>query len=372
MKVKWLVILILVVIVAGCTSNPTGTPAAASPTPGIPDAPSAEGADILLFYMVDTQNGWALTTTQVLRTVDGGGNWYDVTPEGLASVDYVPFYALDEQTFWFLIPDLNQEKASVLYRTSDGGQTWESFETPLGTALLQFLDAETGFAMSDLGVAAGSQAVAILKTTDGGATWEVIFAHQGGIEQDLPFNGQKYGMTFSDPSHAWIGGNIPMQGYIYFYGSQDGGRTWAYKDIPSLPDAYREFFTGVNAPIFFSETEGILPVDLYGSSYSRIFYRTTDGGLTWTPGERVISLGLYSTVSFDTIFLWTGSPKFYVSHDSGQTWQTIDTNVDISTMLVGMQFTDENTGWALASPDGNETSLYKTTDGGATWSVVFP
>ncbi len=371
MKVKWLFVILMILLVAGCTGTATDTPVSVPPASDAPALPLIQAPDILLFYMHDANTGWGLTETKVLRTFDGGLNWYDVTPPGLEYVDFVPFYALGDQAFWILIPDPAKENASMLYRTYDGGQSWEFFDVPLGTALIQFLDNDTGFAMSDLGAAAGSQAVAILKTTDGGATWEVIFSHQGGIEQDLPFSGQKYGMTYSDPSHVWIGGSIPMQGYIYLYASQDGGKTWAYQDIP-LPDTFSDFFTGVNAPIFFSETDGILPVDLYGSSYSRIFYHTTDGGVTWTPGERVISLGLYSPVSFETIFLWTGSPKLYVSRDSGQTWQTIETNLDISAILVGMQFADENTGWAITSPNGAETSLYKTTDGGATWTLIIP
>lgn len=371
MKIKLLTALAIILLAAGCSPVATDTPAPVPTVTAAPGLPPVAGPDLLLFNMIDAQSGWGLTATQVLRTFDGGVNWYDVTPEGLTAVGFAPFFALDVQTFWLLIPDPNQEKASILYRTYDGGKTWDAFEAPLGTALFQFLDAKTGFAMSDLGAGAGSQAVAILETDDGGATWKILFAHQGGIEQDLPFSGQKYGISYSDPSHAWVGGNVPMMGYIYFYGSQDGGRTWSYQDI-RLPDTYREFFTGVNPPIFFSETEGLLPVDLYGSSYSRIFYRTTDGGATWTPGERIISIGLYSPISFETIFVWTGSSKLYVSRDSGQTWQTVGTNVDISETLFGMQFADENTGWALTSSDGVETTLYKTTDGGATWSIIIP
>ncbi|MBM3152009.1 MAG: hypothetical protein FJZ96_07385 [Chloroflexi bacterium] len=370
MNVKWLVFGLVVLLLAGCTATGSDTPLS-TPQAGIPDLPPVEMPDLLLFYMTSPHAGWGLTATQVLRTFDGGANWFIVTPGDLDVVDFAPFYVLDEQTFWMLSVDPSQEKESVLYRTFDGGLTWESFSAPLGTALIQFLDTKQGFAMSDLGAAAGSQAVALLKTTDGGATWSVVFAHQGGIEQDLPFNGQKYGMSYSDASHAWIGGNIPMLGYTYFYASDDGGQTWEYQDL-DLPDAYHDFYTGVNAPIFFSATEGILPVDLYGSSYARIFYHTTDGGQTWIPGERIISLGLYSPISFETIFLWTGAEQLYITHDSGQTWQTIQTNLDISAMLVGMQFVDESTGWALASPDGAQTSLYKTTDGGATWSLLLP
>lgn len=371
MKIKLLTMLAIILLAASCSPASTSMPISTSTITEDLKVPPVAGPDLLLFNMIDTQSGWGLTATQVLRTFDGGKNWYDATPEGLTTIGFVPFFALDARIFWLLIPDPNQEKPSVLYRTRDGGETWDAFETPLGTALLQFLDAKTGFAMSDLGAGAGSQAVAILETRDGGATWEVLFAHQGGVEQDLPFSGQKYGFSYADPSRAWVGGSIPMMGYLYFYNSQDGGRTWAYQDV-RLPETYREFFAGVNPPIFFSATEGLLPVDLYGSSYSRIFYRTTDGGVTWTPGERIISIGLYSPISFETIFVWTGSSKLYVSHDSGQTWQTISTNVDISDILFGMQFADENTGWALTSSDGVNTSLYKTTDGGTTWSVIIP
>ena len=40
--------------------------------------------------------------------------------------------------------------------------------------------------------------------------------------------------------------------------------------------------------------------------------------------------------------------------------------------LVSFQFVDPTTGWAVTSDASSHYTLYKTTDGGATWNVLIP
>ncbi len=77
----------------------------------------------------------------------------------------------------------------------------------------------------DLGAGAGSQYVAIYQTTDGGANWTQMFSHEPARWLPCPAAGHKGGLSFLDMNHGWIGGDIPMNDYFYFYATTDGGAT---------------------------------------------------------------------------------------------------------------------------------------------------
>jgi len=60
-----------------------------------------------------------------------------------------------------------------------------------------------------------------------------------------------------------------------------------------------------------------------------------------------------------------------VSHDAGASWSAVSPNINVTDTLLAFQFVDATTGWALTIDSGHYF-LYKTTDGGATWSALVP
>src|SRR5258706_13859084 len=75
------------------TDESQGTPQAAlapenTPLPAEINAPIVDSPSIISIEMLDELNGWGLTETQVVRTNDGGGTWYNVKPTGLAEAGY--------------------------------------------------------------------------------------------------------------------------------------------------------------------------------------------------------------------------------------------------------------------------------------------
>ena len=69
------------------------------PPPALPTLPVAASPSIQSLYMLDLNNGWALTDTGVVRTSDGGSTWYNATPAGLNGAPASPFF-LDASTGW--------------------------------------------------------------------------------------------------------------------------------------------------------------------------------------------------------------------------------------------------------------------------------
>lgn len=162
-----------------------------------------------------------------------------------------------------------------------------------------------------------------------------------------------------------------MDGYVYLYTSSDGGNTWGKQDI-SLPAGYETAMTEVGSAQFFSDTDGVLPVRIMAENFSFDFYVTHDSGVTWTSTTPLISSGHYSMASINDLFVWDGGAVLNVSHDGGQTWNSIATNINVPDILMKFEFVDPQTGWMLTGDALNHHSLYKTGDGGATWNILIP
>ncbi len=345
---------------------PTRPAATAVPSPTLPVVP-----DVALrsFEMVDAQNGWAASETMVLRTVDGGVTWRNATPRDAPADLGAAFQvkAISPLAAWMLLPDAAETKKGTLFRTADGGQTWQASAVPFGGGWIQFQDDKKyAVLMADRGVAAGSQAVDLYQTGDGGATWGLVYHvdPENPADQGIPFGGDKSGVTFLDSAHGWVTGFMPMDGATYLYATQDGGKTWKQVQL-SLPAGWQQAQIETKPPVFFGGKEGVLPLQASTNVGQIVFYVTHNGGDAWQPMTPLKANGMVSIATASDIIVWNGGTLHY-SPDAGQTWQDRTPNVDLSQSLIAMQFVDRQTGWVL-SQDASGTRFYRTSDGGLTW-----
>ena len=357
---------------AAPAATATATPLPATAAPAQPALPVATSPSIQSLYMLDPNNGWALTDTGVVRTTDGGSSWYDATPSGFNGSPASPFF-LDASNGW-LAAGAGDPTTGTLYHTSDGGATWTSQSVPFGSGSLHFTDAMHGLELIGLNADMSHEAVAIYRSSDGGATWTRVLVNDPsvtGSTDSLPLVGDKNGITALDTNHAWVTGAQPSSDFIYIYASQDGGSTWAHQNL-SLPAAYSGAMTGANLPVFFGTSEAVLPVLLFANNNGTDFYVSHDAGQTWSQTTPVGQGGFLSVASASDFFVWDGSAPLNVSHDAGASWSTVTPNVNIKDNMVSMQFINASTGWALTSDANSHRMLYKTVDGGATWTVLIP
>jgi len=383
--------IVLVALVAACTPGTptpeqipaTDLPVTSSPAPETPAAvptidlsslPVMATPSLAGFDMLDAHNGWGVTDTSLLRTVDGGVTWVNITPPGVTSLGYSSsVYFFDPSNGWVVITALDYVNGT-LYRTTDGGIHWTSGSIPFGGGQFSFIDPKTGFVLVGRGAAAGSSAEDVYATADGGATWNAVYVMQPGADETvntLPFGGQKSGITFLDGLHGWVGGNIPMDGFIYLYASSDGGHTWGKQNV-SLPAGYETSMTEVMPVKFVNAKDGILPVSLMKDSFMLDFYVTHDAGQTWSSTTPVTGNNRYSILSQEDILVWDGGTYLHISHDGGLTWNEITTNVNVTDTLMKFDFVDALTGWMLTGDANDHHTFYKTLDGGATWNILIP
>ncbi len=354
------------------TNTPTNTP---EPEP---ELPVFSNPTIFWLEMFTPVEGWAVTQdgNHLLRTIDGGITWLDATPPGLDPGSYTtlgisPEY-LDANTVW-VTP--NSEPPANLYHTQDGGITWQVSPIPFESARYEFLDLNTGYAMVSLGAGAGSHYYAIYRTTDGGSSWTEVFSHEPGESKSLPEGGYKNGITFLDVNHGWIGGGIPMTDNLYLYYTEDGGATWAKETDISIDAMFAGFMFEVWQPVFVTDTIGYLPVRAMAPEgwANVLFYKSVDAGQTWTYQNFADDVRDFSLIS-NTEAWAVGQMNLIFGTDSLSSWYVPSSSGIPSTeYFIKVDFVDEMHGWVLTTPDDSTRDpikLYRTTDGGLTWTLL--
>lgn len=338
------------------------------------NAPIVSAPGLAALRMIDENNGWGITDTQVVRTDDGGVTWYDVSPSGVSSLGYAAnFDFLDSTHGWVILADQTDPFKGMMYHTTDGGATWTTASVPFGSGDLQFLDANDGWVMASLGAGAGSMGVAVFQTTDGGATWTQTYTNdpnQQGAGDSLPLGGLKDGLTALDMQAAWIGGVTYAPGVIYLYQTKDGGQTWNQSPL-QIPAGYDQAEFETIGPKFITSSNAYLPVHVSSQNGVMLaIYISRDGGQSWLLTPTLIPLGgSMDFVSADDGFVWNGT-SFYVTHDGAQTWATVSPDVAFGDSFAGMDFVNASTGFVITNDVTGTRNLYKTTDGGATWGVL--
>jgi photosystem II stability/assembly factor-like uncharacterized protein len=367
---------------------PVAQPAADEPTlapyPGDTPAPPEINAPIVdmpaLFSIQfsNTLDGWGITATQIVRTNDGGVTWYNVTPAGVAETGYgVQLRSLDPMHAWMYLPDpAMYPYGGFLHRTNDGGLTWQMTSIPFSSGDIQMLNANEGWALADLGGGAGSNAVAVFQTTDGGASWVQTYINDpnnANAGDSLPLGGLKFGIAPRDRNTAWVYGVVYAPGTAYLYRTEDGGATWSEVKLP-LPAGAENVELSIDAGQmkFVSPTNGYVIVRLTGDLYQDAVYTSQDGGAAWvltlTP---IPDGGSADFLSPQEMLIYNGD-QFYVTNDAARTWRIIPPDVIFGDTFAMMDFVDLNTGWVITLDSSDQRTLYRTSDGGTTWSPLVP
>lgn len=158
------------------TSQSSATPGNLSPRAWI---------NIASIHMVDAMTGWAMSQESLLRTVDGGASWTDVTPKGIGSLREGTWSVYDMQTVCAVF-NVESSTGITIYRTTDGGRKWESAQINTipdhgRVTSLAFLDSTHGWLLISYGAAMGSESIGVFQTSDGAATWKLTRTQDGGM-----------------------------------------------------------------------------------------------------------------------------------------------------------------------------------------------
>src|SRR4051812_12054263 len=145
------------------------------------------------------------TDGTVLRTVDGGRHWADVSPGGDTShLQFRDIEAWDADHA--VIMSIGAGRASRFYRTDDGGRTWKlGFKNRGKDAFydcMGFWDRRHGIAMSD----PVHGRFRIITTNDGGRSWAIRSpaGMPAALDGEFAFAASGTCLVTAGDSDAWI------------------------------------------------------------------------------------------------------------------------------------------------------------------------
>lgn len=393
-------------------NNDSSVPSSQSPvatlnlTPS-PAAKSRSQLTLASIHMMTTTTGWAegwtldRAITSIFRTSDGGLQWQDVSPPDVPANSINITYFLDSLNAWLVASPFVTPAMAMIYHTADGGKTWQT-GSPLSIqkgapALLGFLDPQYGWLMVNLSEEhRGTEAVEIFETDDGGLHWAEVSLTSSQPNQStpgsLPLACDKAGLAFSDISTGWVTGYCPGQAPL-FYVTHDEGHTWQKVALPDPEDPTKPLSScdcEPGPPVFSSAENGFFALrGNFTPDQNAFLYVTTDGGQTWHPRPLPLAypVGKPDFTNANDGWVWATEPAaagssasqdgiLYRTRDGGRGWVGLDADRQLRTALqdgdsvADVDFVTEQTGWLVViAPDGT-SQLFKTTDGGHTWSVI--
>ncbi len=274
-------------------------------------------------YFLDSQVGYMSGNGIMLKTFNGGTNWFVISTAFSGSS--------------IVFPDVSTGYVceGTIYKTTDGGVSWVDLQQ---TSLLA-----VHFPDKNFGYAVGYNSK-IIKTSNGGTSWETQFVSLYGNK----FNS----VNFRNQYTGYIAGGkmaSPFSGVLYK--TINGGVSW-YEVSPNSPDI--DFRS-----IYFPSNLTGYAVGGYEFGSSGVIYKTTDAGETW------IQQGIVNK-DLNSVHFWDNNTGYTVGEDgiilrttNGSTvWNTqvSSTTNDLNSVY----FTRSNLGFTA----GTSGSVQKTLNGG--------
>ena len=258
----------------------------------------------------------------VLRTVDGGRHWQNVSPPGAEALQFRDVEAFDAKRA--VVLSIGNGEDSRVYRTADGGKTWtETFRNTDANAFydcIAFNDNRHGLALSD----PVDGKFRIAATSDGGKSWKV--QPNAGMPAALPgefaFAASGTCLVAGHGRTAWFatgGGDRPR-----VFRTFDGGRHWTVADSPMASgEAAGIFSLAFRGPLFGVAVGGDFLKPTEAVKAASVTY---DGGRTWklVPADKAPK-GYRSGSTFvpwsPATVLAVGPSGSDVSYDGGRSWK---------------------------------------------------
>jgi photosystem II stability/assembly factor-like uncharacterized protein len=257
----------------------------------------------------------------IVRTVDGGRTWQNLTPPGGASRQFRDVEAFDRDNALVL----DAAGAGTILRTADGGATWRVvFQNPDPNGFydcIAFFDHRRGLAVGD----PVNGKFPILATSDSGRTWRPASSLRmpDALDGEGAFATTGTCLVTVGPRDAWFGtSNETAAPHARVFHTQDAGRTWTVATAPvpgpvgigalSFRDRWNGLAISLNRPPPFDsgpDESAVVRTSDGGRSWTLVGAPAgVRGGVAWIPGYRdaAVVAGLHgSDVSFNGGRTWT-------------------------------------------------------------------
>ncbi len=254
-----------------------------------------------------------------------------------------------------------------------GVSTWTKVNIPTSADLLDIDFADNNELIGYI----GTSNFELLKTTDGGATWEIVNKTMiplgGGITNPSQVFGPISDIEFSDENNGfmlasvWTGGFVPPSNGLFQ--TTDGGNTWnqIINGGNSVSGAGANTINLSDNNVLFI---GSSNYNLTSGSTNSIISEFTNNTFSTNAEFDIMSVNTPSDIDFRNNLGLASTNGVYIlrSIDAGQTWDTINSGLDINTTITSISIFDELTAYAGYVSNGMSWGLLKSEDGGLTWN----
>jgi photosystem II stability/assembly factor-like uncharacterized protein len=341
-------------------------------------------------YFVNSSTGFVCgtvytspnTTPTLQKTTNGGVNWFTSIPLTVSVSSLRCIYFVNEQTGF--AGGNYQGTGSKLIKTTNGGANWQEITVPSGGEIISvnFANENTGWI---------NATTKFCKTTDGGANWIVQYSQDGstcnwGFSSFSVFNqnlilavecgkilrSTNGGTNFTEPGrsnrdwHYKIFFNDEFTGWTDRYGgiskTTDGGNNWFNINlhINSDPEFY---FKDANTGWYIGT-----------DSLGYIFHKSTNGGINWTGynyPRRVYEIIFANQntgyLRGDSVINGVNYGALYKTTNAGSNWSLVYLSTEC--ILNRVSLVNATTGFSIALFNQADC-LFKTTNAGSNWTTI--
>jgi photosystem II stability/assembly factor-like uncharacterized protein len=313
--------------------------------------------------------GGLLLMSQLVPAQASGGPSYrwQATPTGSTS-QFRGLAAVSKDVAWI------GGSAGQVLRTLDGGKHWQNVSPP-GAEALQFRDVEAFDAKRAVVLSIGNgEDSRIYRTVDGGKSWTETFRNTdaAAFYDCFAFNDAKHGLALSDP----------VNGKFRIAATSDGGKSWKVQPTAGMPAALPdEFAFAASGTCLVAGPDRTAWFASGGGDRPRVF-RTVDGGWHWkvtdSPMASGAAAGIFSLAFRGGLFGVAVGGDFEkpteavkaasVTYDGGRSWKLVPANKAPKGYRSGSHFVP----WSLSTviavgPSGSDVSF----DGGRSWKQFY-
>jgi photosystem II stability/assembly factor-like uncharacterized protein len=341
------------------------------------------------FSLVSNTEGWTLVGNHLYWTSNHGTSWSEITPALPLTATVYAVSFLDAEQGWVLWSDLGADGSLVLQieHTYDRGGKWNNRVTQtlmpddpvadIENASMDWIDASTGWVSAKQKTGSNFSSGILFRTEDGGQTWQRLTLPIG---EPVHFVNNRVG---------WVAGG-PARDQLFK--TRDGGNTWEEQPIPNAIVSGQIY--SLYAPLFDSHENGLLAVQvLKGEDFQLDFYSSVDGGQSWRlvtslPLGSQVGRPPLSLLDVQNLAAVMPNSERIIQVVDGE--QRMVTNQDgMSTGIVDLKMRTSDFGWAKWNmadcnkqvvADGSTsisctstTKLIETQNSGITWeSLALP
>ena len=329
---------------------------------------------------VDDHEGWLLDSerssqcdqrpAQIWHTTDAGQMWQQLDARGIAPSQC-------KTGMWFFdlkhgfVGAWDASHAATIYRTADGGSTWAATTLVPNPPNFQSQQGGVGYEVawikqfgSNLYLAAYGTPY-LYRSSDGGASWQW-------------FTKEQSNSLVMVTETRWLDLSMPGQSME----SVDGGRAFGpYASDFTADEPKSTRFVFADALVGYASAASALIQRTLDGGRHWSHIATPGASASRSPAPHVSpspipmpSFAVLSAPSANVVWALVAGQYLFRSEDQGSTWDQRGPLPGASPPFIS--FAGDTTGWALFSTGGTSdcaqdgVQLWRTTDGAATWALV--